>query len=60
MIVAPFYDALNAAPGRDAASLVLGATSPDWVSCGNNETCNPREKVAQGIAGFSQAIPDLT
>lgn len=58
-IVAPFYDALNAAPGRDAAALVLGATAPDWESCGNNETCSPREKVAPGIAGFSKAIPDL-
>ena len=32
-IVAPFYDALNAAPGRDAATLVLQATTPDWMSC---------------------------
>ena len=58
-IVTPFYEALNAAPGRDAAALVLGATSADWVSCGNNEACGPREKVAPGIAGFSKAIPDL-
>jgi hypothetical protein len=58
-IVAPFYDALNAAPGRDAAALVLQATTPDWVSCGGNDTCSPRDKVAPGIAGFSKAIPDL-
>lgn len=57
--VAPFYEALNAAPGRDAAALVLSATSAEWVSCGGNETCSPRDKVAQAIAGFSQAIPDL-
>ena len=58
-IIAPFYDALNAAPGRDAAALVLSVTSPDWVSCGTNDTCNPRDKVAPAIAGFSKAIPDL-
>ncbi|MBL8386070.1 MAG: ester cyclase [Burkholderiales bacterium] len=58
-IVAPFYDALNAAPGRDAAALVLAATTADWVSCGNNDQCSPREKVAPAIAGFSRAIPDL-
>jgi ketosteroid isomerase-like protein len=57
--VAPFYDALNAAPGRDAAALVLQATQADWVSCGGNDACAPRDKVAQGIAGLSKAIPDL-
>lgn len=58
-IIAPFYDALNAAPGRDAAALVLASTQPEWVSCGGNDACNPREKVAPVIAGFSKAIPDL-
>ncbi len=58
-IVTPFYDALNAVPGRDAAGLVLRATHPDWVSCGNNDVCSPRDKVAPAIAGFSKAIPDL-
>jgi hypothetical protein len=59
VIVAPFYEALNAAPGRDAAALVLAATAPEWVSCGGNEQCSPREKVAPAIAGFSKTIPDL-
>lgn len=58
-IVAPFYDALNAAPGRDAAALVLSSTAPEWVSCGGNEQCSPRDKAAPAIAGFSKAIPDL-
>jgi len=58
-IVTPFYEALNAAPGRDAAALVLQSTHPEWVSCGNNDSCSPREKVAPAIAGFSKAIPDL-
>jgi predicted ester cyclase len=58
-VITPFYEALNSAPGRDAAALVLQATAADWVSCSGNETCSPREKVAQAIAGFSRAIPDL-
>ncbi len=57
--IAPFYEALSAAPGRDAAALVLQATSADWVSCGGNEACAPRDKVAQGIAGLTKAVPDL-
>jgi len=57
--VRPFYEALNAAPGRDAAALVLAATAPEWVSCGANEACSPRDKVAGAIAGFGKAIPDL-
>ena len=58
-VIAPFYDALNAAPGKDAAALILQATSPDWVSCSGNETCSPRDKVIPAIAGFGKAIPDL-
>ena len=58
-IVAPFYEALNAVPGRDAAALVMQATHPDWVSCANNDVCSSRDKVAPAIAGFSRAIPDL-
>ncbi len=59
-VIAPFYDALNAAPGKDAAALVLKATAPTWVSCSDNgENCAPRDKVAPKIAGFHKAIPDL-
>lgn len=58
--VAPFYDALNAASGKNPVALVLKATAPQWVSCaGNGDTCGPRDKVASGIAGFHRAIPDL-
>lgn len=58
--VAPFYDALNAAPGKDPVALVLKATAPQWVSCSDNgSACGPRDKVAGGIAGFHKAIPDL-
>ncbi len=58
-VIALFYDALNAAPGKDAGALVAGATAPDFVSCGGNEVCSPREKVMGAIAGLTKAIPDL-
>lgn len=58
-IVAPFYDALNAAPGKDAEKLVLQTTAPQWVSCSGNDVCKPREKAAAGIAGFGKVIPNL-
>lgn len=57
--VAPFYDALNAAPGKDATALVMQATTTEWVSCSGQDDCKPRDKVAPAIAGFSKAIPDL-
>lgn len=57
--IRPFYEALTAAPGRDAAALVLSATAPDWVSCGGNDLCSPRDKTAAAIAGFGKAVPDL-
>ena len=58
-VVAPFYEALNAAPGKDAAALVAAATTPDFTSCSGNETCAPRERVMANIAGFGKAIPNL-
>lgn len=57
--VAPFYDALNAALGKDAAALVMQATTADWVSCSGQDDCKPLEKVVPMIAGFGKAIPDL-
>jgi predicted ester cyclase len=58
-VVAPFYDALNAAPGKDVGALITQATSAEWVSCAGNEACSPRDKVIGNIAGFGKAIPDL-
>jgi hypothetical protein len=57
--VTTFYDALNAAPGKDIPGLLMQATAPDWVSCGTNDVCLPREKVIAAIAGRHKAIPDL-
>lgn len=57
--IAPFYDALNVAPDKDSAALVLQATAENWESCSGNDECKPREKVAPTIAGFGKAIPDL-
>jgi hypothetical protein len=58
-IASPFYDALNATPGKDVAALIRSATTQDWVSCGANDVCGPREDVIAGIAGLQKAIPDL-
>jgi predicted ester cyclase len=57
--VAQFYEALNAAPGKDAAALVLRATADGWQSCGGNDDRKPREDVAKAIAGFGQRVPNL-
>ena len=55
--IAPFYQALNA--GNDAVALVNQATSPDWVSCGGNDVCRPRDQVGASIAGLQKTVPDL-
>jgi predicted ester cyclase len=57
--VAPFYDGLNAAPGKDVAGVLRQATAPDWVSCGANDVCGTREQVIAAIVGRHKAIPDL-
>jgi hypothetical protein len=45
-IVTPFYEALNHPAEKDVAKLKLleQATSSDWMSCGGNDACFPREK----------------
>jgi predicted ester cyclase len=58
-MVAPFYDGLNAAPGKDVAAVLRQATAPEWVSCGANDVCGAREQVIAAIAGRHKAIPDL-
>jgi len=58
-VVAPFYDGLNATPGKDVAAVLRRATAPEWVSCGANEVCGAREQVIAAIAGRHKAIPDL-
>ena len=54
-----FYDALNAAPGKDVADLITRATRPEWVSCGANDVCFGRDQVITAIASRQKAIPDL-
>jgi predicted ester cyclase len=58
-VVAPFYDGLNAAPGKDVANVLRQATAPEWVSCGTNDVCIAREQVIAAIAARHKAIPDL-
>ena len=55
-VVAPFYDGLNAAPGKDVEGVLRRATAPEWVSCGANDVCGPREQVIPAIAGRHKAI----
>jgi predicted ester cyclase len=57
--VAPFYDGLTAAPGKDVEGVLRRATAPEWVSCGANDVCGAREQVIAAIAGRHKAIPDL-
>jgi ketosteroid isomerase-like protein len=58
-IVAPLYDALNRPAEKDVAKLLGDATSPEWVSCGANDVCLPRDKVIGGFKSRGAAIPDL-
>ena len=58
-VVAPFYDGLNAATGKDVAGVLRQATAPEWVSCGANDVCGARDQVIAAIAGRHKAIPDL-
>ena len=58
--IAPFYDALNVAHGKDAAALVMQATGEGWLSCqGSKDECKPREAVAKTIAGIGKRVPDM-
>ena len=56
-IVTPFYKALSA--GNDPVALIGQVTSPDWTSCGGNDTCRPRDQVGAAIVGLHKSIPDL-
>jgi predicted ester cyclase len=58
-VVAPFYQALNAAFGKDSADLIRQATAGDWVSCRGNDVCNSRDEVIAGIAQRLKSVPDL-
>lgn len=58
-IIAPFYDALNQPAKKNLVKLFDQATSPEWVSCGANEGCLPRDKVIGGFKARGETIPDL-
>jgi predicted ester cyclase len=57
--VAPFYDALTAAPGKDVGEFVRSVTAPNWLSCGANEACRTRDQVIAAVTGLQQVVPDL-
>jgi steroid delta-isomerase-like uncharacterized protein len=58
-IVAPFYEALNRPPGIDVVQLLEQATSSDWMTCGGDDACVPREKFIGGFKSRGAALPDL-
>lgn len=58
-IVTPFYEALNRPAEKDVAKLLEQATSSDWMSCGGNDACFPREKVIAGFKSRGATLPDL-
>jgi len=58
-VVAPFYDGLTAATGKDVVAVLRQATAPDWVSCGTNDVCVARDQVIARIAERHKDIPDL-
>ena len=53
-IVTPFYEALNRSPEKDVAKLLEQATSSDWMSCGGNDACFPREKIIGGFKSLTR------
>jgi len=57
--VAPFYDALSAAPGKNVGDLVRRVAAPNWLSCGANEACRTRDQVITAVTGLQQLVPDL-
>jgi hypothetical protein len=58
-IVAPFYEALNRPAGLDVVKLIEQATSSDWMTCGGNDACIPREKFIGGFKSRGEALPDV-
>src|ERR1700751_4342530 len=58
-IVTPFYEALNRPAEKDVVKLLEQATSPDWMSCGGNDACVPREKFIGGFKSRGEALPDI-
>ena len=58
-IVAPFYEALNRPVGKDAVKLIEQATSSDWLTCGGNDACIPRERFIAGFKSRGDALPDI-
>ena len=44
---------------KDVAKLLEQATSSDWMSCGGNDACFPREKGIGGFKNRGAILPDL-
>ena len=58
-IVTPLYEALNEPGKKDITALLEQATTPDFLSCGNEGECVGRDAVVARFTALGQTIPDL-
>jgi predicted ester cyclase len=58
-IVAPFYEALNRPAGIDVIKSIEQATASDWMTCGGNDACIPREEFIAGFNSRGAALADI-
>ena len=58
-IITPLYEALNEPGKKDIKALLEQATTPDFLSCGNESECVGRDAVVARFTPLGQTIPDL-
>ena len=58
-IVAPLYEALNEPGKKDVKALLEQATTPDFLSCGNEGECVGRDAVIARFTALGQTVPNL-
>jgi predicted ester cyclase len=58
-IVTPLYEALNEPGKKNIKALLEQATTPDFLSCGNEGECVGRDAVVAHFTALGQTIPDL-
>ena len=58
-IVTPLYEALNEPGKKDVKTLLEQATTPDFLSCGNEGECAGRDAVIARFTALGQTVPDL-
>ncbi|WP_028731459.1 ester cyclase [Rhizobium leguminosarum] len=58
-LITPLYAALAASSPDDVATLLASVTSPQWESCGGNETCLPRDAVIASVTKRVSVFPEM-